>query len=654
MRNINIVTKRAEQDSMKEIEEYKGIKINVEKVPMERAIAYGNNRVIPCYPIRASIDNNGIYQHNNTRNVGNCIDSENALVMTKNIYELPDGIYLITKNDDVKIANYKVRLIEHLKIIEADCLSYDYYRLRIYCEADGFEETICVKIENYKEVFKIIKSRFPSRHAKVNMNDENGEYLTAVHQISEQTCRHTCLIADRGWFDQLGKVRYEPGIMNTKLLHELGLNLYDYSQASIPELRDLSTGEAREIFKSGYKFLSVGRGRKEIVAIYLFAHIGALIYWMESINYPCRFLLYIYGRTNTGKTSVAELITNVFERDHSKKIFRFSGTRAAVYEYISKNRDNVVLIDDYSHTEKRTQKNNLEIAELLLRAVGDGVIPAKMNNQGGVCHRKVRTAVMMTGETELELPLSSQLRLFSIRWLDNIVDKVELSEFQRKTDILRKYYALYLRFLTECGPKIREWADGKILNFRRDIAWVLEPRQVDIAVWFKIVIHVWREFGKWVGEDAEELYNISENFEKDIIELLEINKERCKMAKPSTKFVHALFHMIDNDKRLLIADNEDLFIMNEKIYLGFYTNNNELWLDFDSAYKFVKQYWRDMGEDFMSTERQVKESLSEAGLIWYARNSKGRIEYVKKAKKGHRRRMLVLYIDKCAKVMEEI
>ena len=647
---IKIKCGTAPENSIKEIKPYDGETGAVQQMTAAQAIMNGATLINPPTPIR--VDYNGGGYEFSLVNDKKCNNQFTA--NDKGLFEKDDGYFLAAKHGDSRVANFIIRIMEHIKIIYNDV--WEYYRCQIYCCDEGVKRYLYIRKERYKDIFKIIKREFPSTFSIGNISDEIEIFLANLINLSKDKWEEKVYYAKRGWNNNCGVITYESGITDKEFLKKLDHSFYDYSSAPIPNMNMVSEMDKLSIFKRGCDFLSIGKKNKEITAIYLFAHIGYLIYWMKHINFNCNFILYMFGRTNSFKTSVIKAIINPFERDASRKMLRFTSTKAAAYDYLDSHQDDVIAIDDYSNTEKRTQKSSLEMAELILRAVGDGNIPTKMNNQGEINYRDVHVAVVMTGETMFDLPASSQLRLFSINVDKNSFDGVILSEYQRKPDIMRKYFALFLQFLSMNGTWICQKADEMIFQLRQKYAGRLEPRQVDIAVWYEVLIMVWLKFGIWAGADEAMLYDYSENFREKIMALIHENENNCKLSRPSIKFIYALSRMIARNSRVIIADNEGIFVKNEKLYLGFYErgDNDELWVVFDAAFELVKNYWKNLGSEFLSTEIQVKESLNESGFIRTCKTNKNRNEYVIKAKKGRRQRMLVLLRDKCLKALEEV
>lgn len=657
MGEFNLNLGKASEDSMRSLKPYDGPRKKTENISVDEALVSGVNECLLFNLMRANyVNGKTTYEFPCNIERKQIQSSIKKNKIDKEVYsEEADGLYIKYKDEKIKVANFNIRIDEYIKIIQENEL-WEFFRCKIYCDDTGLNECLYIMKEKYKDVFKEIRRKLPETTYSNSMNDVYGDYLADVYCISKNEWKEFTLYAKRGWRKLSEGIKYETGIMDPDILRKLGIHIYEYSTAPIPNMDDIDSMDKYSIFIHGSKFLEVGMHNKEIVTIFLFSHIGYLMGCMESINFPCQFLLYISGRTNSYKTSVAKVVTNVFETAPDKKAIRYNSTIASLYEYISKNMDGMILIDDYSHTEQRTQKDSLQKGELIVRAVGDGIIPTKLNSQGDVCHRRVRVGVIATGETDLDLGASSQLRMFKINFSEDKCNKNMLSEFQRQPEIMRNYFALFLKFLEENTRKLCEHAGDLIWNYRSEYKGELEPRQVDMVIWFKILIYTWEKFGEWAGMDAGTIFDQGEMFEKKIMELVHYNEENSRLAKPAIRFIYALSKLIATDKRVIIAENENAFVQHEKEYLGFYAHNDcdEIWLDFDTAYKMVKNYWRNLDHEFMVTGKQVKESLYEVGLIRTSINSRGRTDFVMRARKGTRRYMLVIFKDKYDRALEEV
>lgn len=112
------------------------------------------------------------------------------------------------------------------------------------------------------------------------------------------------------------------------------------------------------------------------------------------------------------KTAVANVISNVFNKDRHNAIMRMTSTKASIQKNIVMLKDQLVCLDDFSNTEVSSGKRALENAEDVIRAVGDGVFPLKMkvSNFSKLQQENVRSVIMLTGEEAFSLGRSSYLR----------------------------------------------------------------------------------------------------------------------------------------------------------------------------------------------------------------------------------------------------
>lgn len=512
---------------------------------------------------------------------------------------------------------------------------------------------ICVPLNEYKDLPKRIRKECPEIYINFKYISILEKYLTDIFNKVKDRIESEYVDINRGWHESNGVTKFDDSVNGIEYLRQLGI-IYDGNNTAPIVRVDDKIDKRWEYFNDGKRFINVGKKGKEITAIYLFGFLGFAKYWIEKAMIQCHFVLYVCGMTNSLKTSVVQCVTNVFEQDVRKKNLRFTGTRASILDYISTHQDDTILVDDFSNTEVTSKKNSREMIETILRVAGDDMIPTKMGSSGEIHYRNFRCAIVMTGETEADLSKSSQLRMMKVNVDRNTFDGYELRRFQENPQIMRVHLAQFILFLEEYGnamiPKMKERIQSMRETFRNEF----EPRFVDTIVVYKLLIMLWGEFGRWAGYDSAMLYEESERFEEHILDIMRQNESYCKFLNPGIQFIYAMEKIIVSDAKAMIACSEEVFNLDDKAYVGFYEQGEEvMWLKFDNMYKMVRAYWQGLGIDFISTTKQVKESLCQCGLIRTTQNSRGGIDYTIKAKKGRRQRMVVFYVKKYKKILEE-
>lgn len=118
------------------------------------------------------------------------------------------------------------------------------------------------------------------------------------------------------------------------------------------------------------------------------------------------------------------------------------------------------------------------------------------------------------------------------------------------------------------------------------------------------------------------------------------------------RFVVALNQSLGSNQGTRIAQNEDDYARDEENFIGFKEEvSNTLWLRFDDAFALTKKFYAKLGQSWNVKSETLKNSLLRRGISEGVLAPKGSVgnEYLKRAKKGSRKRMLVLRLEELAK-----
>ena len=283
--------------------------------------------------------------------------------------------------------------------------------------------------------------------------------------------------------------------------------------------------------------------------------------------------------------------------------------------------------------------------EDIIRIVGDGIMPSKMND-GSALLRSIRVSIILTGETDGNLSHSSALRCLRIHAKEGDFDGGKLAEYQG-TDRMSRYFALIIMLLEQYGDTtLVNYINENLQIARKQFENFGARRMVDAAAILSMVASFLCFLGKCLDMDEEEVTILQQRFYESICAIISENAHESKKLSPAIGFVYALGQLLDQIDEALVAANEMAYTTNEAKYLGFRDNDKRLWLKFDKAYKLVLRYWKEQGKDFLSTSKQIKEDLAKKGLIQTATNSRGRTDYVRRSKQAPRKWFTVFYEDK--------
>lgn len=83
------------------------------------------------------------------------------------------------------------------------------------------------------------------------------------------------------------------------------------------------------LFRDGFSFLEVGND-EVIKILWLVAHLPYTLFWLRKVNVDFRSVIFLQGATGLLKTAVANVISNVFNKDRHNAIMRMTSTKASI------------------------------------------------------------------------------------------------------------------------------------------------------------------------------------------------------------------------------------------------------------------------------------------------------------------------------------
>lgn len=526
------------------------------------------------------------------------------------------------------------------------------------CFPDGNRELIEVNKNNYKNLYKIIRQQYPKAFSSYRDPDAVDEYLSKVFQRDILNAPCEVFSAKIGWMNINGRTTYYNGFDEFYRYHV------------IPDVSSLNKAE---VFRQGNMFLEIGHYNTQIMILWLFAHTPYSLYWFKQAERNFQSVMFLRGKSGTFKTSVTSVLANIFSKKAEKTTIRLSSTRASLQNYIVHLRDNLICVDDFSNTVGAKNNDMVENAEFIIRAVGDGIFPSKMSktNLNKVKSDNVRCSIIMTGETDFGLSTSSLYRILTVSVNENSFDGSRLTPFQMEPLILQRYFALFIQFLTEHGYSLVPLLRAKFKEYREDFAQQFSVRRfIDLASNLLLQRDILSAFAQYCGTQIN-----NDLFYEAILSIVQLNQELS---------TNALKHLPDwqsysglNTNQLVqsriptyiqfirafmkvgeghLAVNEDAYVGNEQNFIGFNeSSTNYIWLRFDDTLTLVSAYLQSCDEFWNVNAKYLKRDLlaNQISVGKLSPEGSAGSEYLCRAKKGRRERMLVLKRDEVQKIIND-
>ena len=598
---------------------------------------------IPVRNVKLNPDGSWVRAERNESTLPN----ETTRISGFNFIERDDGVYASNRGSaNQRITNATVKIIGITKKINADDSVSEILTCEIRCpDAWGTQAAVLdVPSEDFKNLFSIVRKKFRDIFVLQSRSDVLEEYLAVANQRdfgeNASTLQQKTVAASIGWSTIDGECRYR-----------LGDGAF-YAGYEIPTVQ---LENQWNIFQNGFSFREVGHGNEISEVLWLFAHAPYVLKLFKEAHAPISSLLFLKGRTNLFKTATASVLANVFKSDRSNVAIRLSSTQASLQHQIAALRDNLILVDDFSNT---TGSDNLRMtrnAEFLIRAIGDGRFGSKMNvaDFSKLANDSIRVAVVLTGEEGLDLDTSSLYRIVTLPVCEDTFDGAVLAKFQRDPAILRDYFALFIQFIENQPPSLVQDIAQRFLAHRQDCASRLNvPRFIDFTATMTVLAELISNFARWCGCDEIFASEYLRRATNALITIMVRHQVESGESDYVRRFVVALNQSLGSNQGTRIAQSEDDYARDEDTFIGFNeAASNTLWLRFDDAFALTKKFYAKFGQSWNVKADTLKENLLRRGIFEGTLAPKGSVgnEYLKRAKRGSRKRMLVLHLEELAR-----
>ena len=571
------------------------------------------------------------------------LQGENFIIGEGGLYQLRDG-----DKQGRKIANTTLTITKIERRWSGKKIK-EIFHVKVSCsnELGTTEKMLKIPAHDFKKIFEVIRRKLPSAYTSLGDFDAKEEYLTGVYQRDAPTAVVEYLSDIIGWveFEEVPPKFY------------VGTDkFYSGMEIILPSVEYLNR---REIFAEGSAFRQIGHGNGVIEILWLVAHIALSLFWLREFGVDFRSVIFVKGKTNLFKTTVVSLIANIFAKNRRKAGARLSSTKAYTQEFVTKLRDNVVLLDDFSNTVGASNNFARDNAETAIRAVGDGMFSGKMNitNLAEGRADDVQCVIVITGEDELGLSESSLYRLIVLPIVEGTFDPQVLAHISNRHEVLQNYFALFVQFLTEYGSNVVGECASRFAEYRELYRQKFSvPRFIDAIVTMAVEIDLIAAFGMYCGMSDAEMINYREHALNAVENVMQQNLTITKESTPEVRFLHALKQSIGTTKYNRLAATESVYVSDSSSFIGFREETTStIWLRFDDAYKLVVSFYQRQGEQFLTTAKTIKELLLQRGLSdgKFVPNGQGSSEYLRKSKKPPRKWFLVLKVDAIEKFLNE-
>lgn len=272
------------------------------------------------------------------------------------------------------------------------------------------------------------------------------------------------------------------------------------------------------------------------------------------------FCVFLYGHTGTQKTTIASILTQVYNRSEGiAELTRLNASRASAVELLMDVADQVKVFDDlFPADSPQVRKGQEETFSEVTRYVADGTIPTRMKG-GKVREGRPKCGVLFTGEY-LVGKGSDAARFLPVMMTKP--DTKALKYFLRQPLIVSTFYRNFISWLVENY--------GEIVVYLKD--WLDVYRETDLGVHdrlrethyflnsaYSLLLEYCEEKG--VLEEGDVL-----RFHSSFVELLNrLVREQNERVSPSATVSATLGNVLEQiralyrNRHLSIANNKHQF-----------------------------------------------------------------------------------------------
>ena len=406
-------------------------------------------------------------------------------------------------------------------------------------------------------------------------------------------------------------------IGNSEIICELDDELKQYTMAGCSSTSD----EKAAAFNAS---LSLLQAHLESVTFPLlsFTYMAALAQINRDVNGECGFCLYLRGKTQNGKSTLAALAMSHFGRFTSTTpptSFESTWNRNELSSFILK--DSVLWIDDfYPKGDSKTKANQNEQFSRIARAAGDRAFRGRLNSNSEMKKSyPPRCLFLVTGEDDPDLSQSGKARIFTI---DVKTERKDISEVLKsaRDGLLSRAMSDYIKYIIENFESVKGTFSSLYSKVIGGTQKAIGANRLSIQAALLIT-----SFDMWLSYaynlhfiDEAQARELSKKNRATIMLLAQKNAGEIASSDPAEKFINTLSAMISNREaeiRDINASNIDNELFDDRYHFIGWRDDALYYLDPEKAYAAVKQKLESVDDNIGSTMRGLYRELMDSGKL---------------------------------------
>ncbi|MHC1694079.1 MAG: hypothetical protein AB9835_02130 [Eubacteriales bacterium] len=369
-------------------------------------------------------------------------------------------------------------------------------------------------------------------------------------------------------------------------------------------------------------------------------------------NIEPSFILWLYGRSGTRKTSLATLFLNHFGEFSKSPPASFRDTINSLEKKSFLCKDAPLCVDDYFPSDSKREKEKLiQTAQALIRMYGDKGSKGRMNADSSLRAEYPPRGVCLTTAEDLISGHSSMARLLPVEIKKNAVDLEKLTKAQNESYKLSQAMYSYISWLIPIMDALPMQLKIQFEKIRNQLSGInVHGRAIEIIAWMQIAYNLFLKYAESVG--VVEAADIKTRLNESMEILTKINTTNLtEEEKPEILYLNILLSLLASKHYSLKDINSLSSAPSRTIMLG-YEDELSFYLNPDFTFTQICKELQSQGKTFPITKNSLNQALDDAGLINVEVTNNERKKTVNKTFEGKRSRYLQIYKDKMYKFLD--
>lgn len=388
------------------------------------------------------------------------------------------------------------------------------------------------------------------------------------------------------------------------------------------------TCEQRDIQTAACMLQRLPAPEEVMFPLLAFTFLSPLNQFLKEAGCEPKFVLFLSGKTGSRKSTLAALMLSFFGKFTASELpLSFRDTANSILHNAFTLKDVLTVIDDLHPSSRMEEQRMNGTAQAIMRAYGDRTGRGRLRSDSTLMEsRPPQGNAIITAEYAPDIGESGTARYFALELKEDDVDLQTLSVYQKEAaqgTLQRCMYAytqwLKERFLysEEARQVFLQRLHSRFLFYRdafRKSGNRCHGRVPETVAHLQMGMDYFLMFLRdRNGMDEERCVEIQKRFRQILYRLALRQAESIEQDKPTHLFIRKLYALLESNQAYL-ADRNGLCDPGFGTCLG-YQDEQYLYLHSELAYKVVRKFCEDQGENFSCSHKSLLKAMAEEGLI---------------------------------------